>query len=66
MDFAASLIVVLIIAGLITLVCIVGGIIEALCTYIKHIWKRQAKEHKRNSPMANNKKGGYHYGRIHN
>ena len=64
MDFAARFIIVLIIIGLFTLMYIIGGIMEALCTYIKHTRERRAKE-RRNSPMANNRKGGYRYGRTH-
>ena len=57
MDFAARLIIVLILIGLCTLVYIVGGSMEALSTYIKHTKERRAKERRQNSPMANKCKG---------
>lgn len=65
MDFATRLVLVLIVIGLFTLMYIIGCIMEALTTYIKHTKERRARERRHNSPMANNRKGGYRYGRTH-
>lgn len=65
MEFTARLIILLIFIGIFTLVYIIGCIMEALSTYIKHTKERRARERRHNSPMANNRKGGYHYGRTH-
>ena len=57
MDFAARLIIVLIYIGLFTLMYIIGGIMEALYTYIKHTKERRERDRRHNSPMANKCKG---------
>ncbi len=57
MDFATRFVIVLIVIGLFTLMYIIGCIMEALTTYIKHTKERRARERRHNSPMANKRKG---------
>lgn len=62
MNLVYSLIILLIIAGMLTLIYVAGRTLEALENYIRHSAKRKAQA---NSPMANCKNGGL-YGRINN
>ena len=55
MNFAASLVIVLILVGILTLIYVVGGILEALSTYIRHTKERKRKGREQHSPMANSK-----------
>lgn len=62
MNLVYSLIILLIIAGMLTLIYVAGRTLEALENYIRHSAKRKGQA---NSPMANCKNGGL-YGRINN
>ncbi len=57
MNFWSCAIVMLIILGLLTLIYVVGGIMESVITYVKHTRERKKSRRKDISPMAKYRKG---------
>ncbi len=55
MELWANCVIILILIGITTLIYIVGGIMEALVTYIKHSKEKKSRRCKHNSPVANGK-----------
>lgn len=60
MNLAATILIILIFAGMLTLIYVAGKTLEALENYIKHTAQRKKKG---DSPLANGRNGGRCYGR---